>query len=154
METLIHETPDSTFSSVNPLCKEVARLIALLDDILEQDYSTQHRRLRKITNSFAPGGHRDVCDFCGADIFLSSFQCNSCSPRDGTGDPLCLCPTCVVEGRTCRCRNLEPVQSGSFRDILGNRNNAMVKLREAHEVGFYEEEPEALSDQWVSIISQ
>lgn len=154
LETLIHETPDSASNSVNPLCKEVARLIALLDDILEQEYSTHHRRLRQITDSFAPGGHGDVCDFCGADIFLSSFQCSSCSPRDGSGDSICLCPTCVVEGRMCKCRGMEPVQSGSFRDILRNRNNAMLKLRAAHEAGFYEEEPEVLSDQWVPIISR
>lgn len=149
LETSIHETPDSTFDSVNPLCKEVARLVVLLDDILEQEYSTQYRRFRQITNSFVPEGHGDVCDFCGADIFLSSFQCNSCSPRDGSGDPVCLCPTCVVEGRMCKCRSLEPVQSGDFRDILRNRNNAMLKLRDAHEAGFYAEEPEVLSDQWV-----
>lgn len=153
LEILIHETPDSTFDSVNPLCKEVARLIALLDDILEQEYSTEHRRLRRITDSFTPGGHRHVCDFCGADIFLSSFQCDSCSPRDGSGDPICLCPTCVVEGRMCKCRSMEPVQSGSFRDILGSRNHAMYKLRDAHRAGFYEEEPEELSDQCVPIIS-
>lgn len=154
LETLVHDTPDSTFNSVNPLCKEVARLIDLLDDVLEQEFSVLHRRLRKVTNSFAPGGHGHVCDFCGADIFLSFFQCDSCSPRDGSEDPICLCPTCVVEGRMCRCRSMEPVQSGNFRDLLGSRNNAMVKLRDAHENGFYEEEPEALSDQWVTIISQ
>ena len=153
LETLIHETPDSTLDSVNPLCQEVARLIALLDDILEQEYSTHHRRLRQITNSFAPNGHNHVCDFCGADIFLSSFQCDSCSSRDGSEDPVCICPTCVVEGRMCKCRSMEPVQNGSFRDILRTRNNAMVKLREAHDAGFYEEEPEVLSDQWVPVIS-
>ena len=153
LETLVHDTPDSTFDSVNPLGKEVARLIELLDDVLEQEFSTQHRRLRQVTNSFAPGGHGDVCDFCGADIFLSSFQCDSCSSEGGSGDPICLCPTCVVEGRTCKCRGMEPVQSGSFRELLRNRNNAMLKLREAHEAGFYEEEPEVLSDQWVTTTS-
>jgi len=132
---------------------EVARLIELLDDVLEQEYCTHHRRLRQVTNNFTPGGHGQVCDFCGADIFLSSFQCESCSSGGGSGDPICLCPTCVVEGRTCKCRGLEPVQSGSFRDLLRNRNNAMVKLSEARKAGYYEEEPEALSDQWVAIIS-
>jgi len=154
LETLVHDTPDSTPDSVNPLCKEVARLIDLLDDVLEQEYSTQHRRLRKVTNSFVPDGHGHVCDFCGADIFLSFFQCDSCSPRGDSGDPICFCPTCVVEGRTCKCRSMEPVQSGNFRDLLGSRNNAMLKLRDARENGFYEEEPEVLSDQWVAIILQ
>ncbi|KAF9646384.1 hypothetical protein BDM02DRAFT_3171746, partial [Thelephora ganbajun] len=120
LETLVHDTSDSTFTSVNPLCKEVARLIELLDDVLEQEYSTQHRRLR-VTNNFTPGSHGHACDFCGADIFLSSFQCESCSSEDDSGDPISLCPTCVVEGRTCKCRSMEPVQSGSFRELLGNR---------------------------------
>jgi hypothetical protein len=155
LETLLNDTPDSTFDSVNPLCKEVARLIDLLDDVLEQEYSTQYRRLRQITNSFAPGDHDGhACDFCGADIFLSSFQCDSCSPGGDSGDPICLCPACVVEGRMCKCRSMEPVQSGSFRDLLRSRNNAMYKLRDAREAEFYGEEPEALSDQWVTVISQ
>jgi len=147
LETLLNDTPDSTFDSVNPLCKDVARLIDLLDDVLEQEYSTQHRRLRQVTNYFAPGGHGPACDFCGADIFLSSFQCDSCSLGDGSRDPICLCPTCVIEGRMCKCRSMEPVQGGSFRDLLRSRNNAMYKLRDAREAGFYEEEPEVLSDQ-------
>ena len=152
LSTLVHDTPDSAFGSVNPLCKEVDQLISLLDDVLEQEYSTQHRRLRQVANSFTPGGQMHTCDFCGADIFLSSFQCVVCSPRDGSGDPVCLCPTCVVEGRTCKCGSMEPVQCGSFRELLGNRNIAMVKLREAHEAGFCEGAPDELSDQWVTTI--
>ena len=152
LNTLVHDTPESTFDSVNSLCKEVNRLIILLDDVLEQEYSPQHRRLRLVTNSFAPGGHGHTCDFCGADIFLSSFQCDSCPPQGGSGDPVCLCPTCIVEGRTCKCGLMEPVQSGSFRELLRNRNSAMLKLRDAHEAEFYEEEPDEFSDQWVTII--
>lgn len=147
LETLVNDTPDPTHASVNPLCKEVARLIDLLDDVLEQEYSTQHRRLRQVSNGFTPGGNERACGFCGADIFLSFFQCDSCSPRDGSGGPVCLCPTCVVEGRTCKCKSMEPVQSGSFRDLLGNRNHAMVKLQAVYKAGFYEEDPEVLSDQ-------
>lgn len=146
LETLI-QAPDSMHASVNPLCKEVARLIELLDDVLEQEYCSQHRRLPQVTNSFAPDGHDHVCDFCGADIFLSFFQCDTCSPRDDSGGPVCLCPTCVVEGRTCKCKSVKPVQSGSFRDLLRNRNNATLKLHGARDAGLYEEEPEVLSDQ-------
>lgn len=150
----MRDIPDPTYASVNPLCREVAQLIELLDDVLEQEYCTQFRRLRQVTNSFAPDGPGHVCDFCGADIFLSFFQCDSCSSRDGSGGPVCLCPTCVVEGRMCKCRSMEPVQSGSFRDLLRNRNNAMLKLQEAHGAEFYEEEPESLSDQWVTMTSR
>ena len=148
------DTPDSTFASVNPLCKEVARLIDLLDDVLEQEFSADHRKLRQATSGFASGGHGYTCDFCGADIFLSFFQCDSCPSEGGPGDPICLCPTCVVEGRTCKCKSMEPMQSGNFRDLLRNRNNAMLKLRDARGAGFYEEEPDELSDQCVPITSQ
>ena len=150
LETLLNDTPDSTFDSVNPLCKEVARLIDLLDDVLEQEFSTEHRKLRQAVINFTPNGDGLECDFCGADLFLSFFQCDSCSLEGG--DPICLCPTCVVEGRMCRCRSMEPVKSGSFKDLLRSRNNAMYKLRSAREAGFYEEESEELSDQWVTII--
>ena len=152
LNALVNDTPESTFDSVNPLCKEIDRLTSLLDDVLEQEYSAHHRRLRQVTNSFAPGGHGHMCDFCGADIFLSSFQCESCSPTSGSGEPTCLCPTCVVEGRTCKCGSMKPVQSGSFRELLRVRNTAMLKLREAHEAGFCEDEPEELSEQWVTVI--
>jgi hypothetical protein len=54
LNALVNDTPESTFGSVNPLCKEVDRLTSLLDDVLEQEYSTNHRRLRQVTNSFAP----------------------------------------------------------------------------------------------------
>jgi hypothetical protein len=151
---LVHDTPDSTPASVNPLCKEIARLIELLDDVLEQEYSTQHRRLRQVTNSFVPGGHGHVCDFCGADIFLSFFQCDSCSSGDGSEDPICLCPACFVEGRTCKCRSMEPVKCGNFRELLRNRNNAMLKLRDAREAELCDEDPEELSEEWVTMISR
>jgi len=150
LNTLVNNTPDSTLNSVNPLCKEIARLISLLDDVLEQEYSTQHRRLRQVTSNFAPDGRGHPCDFCGADIFLSSFRCDSCTSRGDSGDPICLCPTCVVEGRACECGSMVPVQSGSFRELLRNRNSAMIRLRQAREAGFYEDEPEELSDQWVT----
>ena len=152
LNTLVHDTPDPTFDSVNPLCKEVDRLTSLVDDVLEQEYSSHHRGLRQVTNSFASDGHGYTCDFCGADIFLSSFQCGSCSPTDGSRDPVCLCPTCVVEGRTCKCGNMEPVQSGKFRDLLRTRNTAMLRLRDAHEARLYEDELDELSDQWVTVV--
>lgn len=147
----MHDNPEPTFDAVNPLCKEVDRLIPLLDDVLEQEYSARHPRVRQVTNGFTPGGQGHTCDFCGADIFLSSFQCTSCSLGGGSGDPICLCPTCVVEGRSCKCGSMEPVQSGDFRELLRSRNNAMVKLRDARTAGFYGGEPEELSDQWVTI---
>jgi len=152
LNALVNDTPESTFDSVNPLCKEVDRLTSLLDDVLEQEYSSDHRRLQQVTNSFSPDGHGYTCDFCGADIFLSSFQCGSCSPTDGSKEPICLCPTCVVEGRTCKCGRMDPVQSGSVRELLRTRNIATLRLSEARRAGFYEVEPDVLSDQWVTVI--
>ena len=47
---------------------------------------------------------------------------------------------------------MKPVQSGNFRELLRIRNTAMLKLREAHEAGFCDDEPEELSEQWVTVI--
>jgi len=63
LETLLNDTPDSTFDSVNPLCKDVVRLIDLLDDVLEQEYSSQYHELRQVTNYFSPGRHGNARDF-------------------------------------------------------------------------------------------
>ncbi|KAI0721127.1 hypothetical protein C8T65DRAFT_786041 [Cerioporus squamosus] len=53
------------------------------------------------------GGDRQVsynlaCDFCGADIFQSFFECQRCRGEDEEkahiGDGLLICPACYVEG--------------------------------------------------------
>ncbi|KAI9064403.1 hypothetical protein FKP32DRAFT_1611459 [Trametes sanguinea] len=70
-----------------------------------------------------------ACDFCGADIFQSFFECNRCrEPEPGVeaqiGDGLLICPGCYVEGRSCLCDMLEPVQCRPFDTLVLDRNSA------------------------------
>ena len=76
------------------------------------------------------------CDFCGADIFQSFFECKDCIP--GTRIPensspeggLVLCPSCFVEGRTCRCNVMKPMQYRPFEELLRGRNEAVKVIRD------------------------
>ncbi|KAI0362060.1 hypothetical protein OH77DRAFT_1491547 [Trametes cingulata] len=70
-----------------------------------------------------------ACDFCGADIFQSFFECKQCrTPEPGVtpqvGDGLLVCPACYVEGRSCECEEMEPVQCRPFTILLSDRNLA------------------------------
>ncbi|EJF65833.1 hypothetical protein DICSQDRAFT_50077 [Dichomitus squalens LYAD-421 SS1] len=75
-----------------------------------------------------------ACDFCGADIFQSFFECRACSaaPEECTrpGDGLLICPACYVEGRSCACDGMEPVQCRPLQVLIDDRNRAAAVLRE------------------------
>ncbi|EMD37724.1 hypothetical protein CERSUDRAFT_114359 [Gelatoporia subvermispora B] len=69
-----------------------------------------------------------ACDFCGADMFQSFFECRDCvKPSEvtdslGCGDGLLICALCYVEGRSCLCEEMEPIQCRPFSDLLRDRN--------------------------------
>lgn len=69
-----------------------------------------------------------ACDFCGADLFQSFFECPTCNDdhkgAEEVGNGILICPSCYVEGRTCRCGTMEPVQCRSFNALLEARNDA------------------------------
>ncbi|KAI8998664.1 hypothetical protein BD414DRAFT_453628, partial [Trametes punicea] len=74
-----------------------------------------------------------ACDFCGADLFQSFFECKRCWTSEGAlqlqvGDGLLLCPACYVEGRSCDCGEMEPAQCRPFDTLLFDRNQAMQVL--------------------------
>ena len=72
-----------------------------------------------------------MCDFCGADIFQSFFECHECATSDTTknvGDGLIICPPCYAEGRTCRCGNMVAIQLRPFDELLQARNGALGVL--------------------------
>ncbi|TBU37938.1 hypothetical protein BD309DRAFT_875388 [Dichomitus squalens] len=75
-----------------------------------------------------------ACDFCGADIFQSFFECRECSaaPEECTrpGDGLLICPACYVEGRSCACDRMEPVQCRPLQILIDDRNRAAAVLRQ------------------------
>lgn len=74
-----------------------------------------------------------ACDFCGADIFQSFFECQTCVPSNSSasmqlGDGILICPSCYVEGRTCLCETMVPVQCRPFEQLLQDRNKAATML--------------------------
>ncbi|KAH9854204.1 hypothetical protein C2E23DRAFT_726895 [Lenzites betulinus] len=83
-----------------------------------------------------------ACDFCGADIFQSFFECNSCPREDGSvtvqrrpGDGILICPTCYVEGRNCDCADMVPMQCRPFDMLLSDRNEAARVVTSALPLG-------------------
>lgn len=67
-----------------------------------------------------------TCDFCGADIFQSFFECGTCNTEDGNeaAGGILICTGCYVEGRTCLCGVMDPVQLRPFQSLLADRNHA------------------------------
>lgn len=73
-----------------------------------------------------------TCDFCGADIFQSFFECSSCGDSSPSGSqaketyPVHICVGCYVEGRTCKCEKAQPKQR-CRSDIFFKIQNAAVE---------------------------
>lgn len=112
------------------------QLLVLFDSILIDDYSRDAQKMLKLPalvspSSANPGGDDGgidqlTCDFCGSDIFQSFFECRSCvdGGRSEPGAGFVLCPGCYVEGRTCRCEAMTPMQRRSFDELLKTRARA------------------------------
>lgn len=169
---------------VQKLAKSVRDLIQLMDYIIHDEFTPDHRSLPTILNddkeSITPSSpfstilrspskrqtmlskrsqanlrlHIDLpdkhcnfaCDFCGADVFQSFFECNACAPEqdddsesdysdmtvDGgsskLGNGLILCPGCYAEGRICQCGEMHAAQCRPFLVLLNARNNAAQSL--------------------------
>ncbi|KAF8077845.1 hypothetical protein FPV67DRAFT_1684874 [Lyophyllum atratum] len=127
-------------------------LLKLFDAILVEEYSPDHGKMHCLSSrSPSPPASSDLndaasdyigsgdvhvtCDFCGADIFQSFFECLNCVPSDASGDPkvmhgdgFVLCAGCYVEGRSCKCTTMEPIQCRPFGQLLSIRNKAAELL--------------------------
>ncbi|KAJ7774985.1 hypothetical protein B0H16DRAFT_82082 [Mycena metata] len=108
------------------LLKNLRRILLLFDSILIEEYSPEAPHMRKLTED----EYIDhlACDFCGGDVFQSFFECCSCV--DGRkpanhGAGLIICPGCYVEGRTCHCEKMIPVQSRPLGQLFDARQRAV-----------------------------
>ncbi|KAL4067881.1 hypothetical protein J3A83DRAFT_4096483 [Scleroderma citrinum] len=136
------------------LAHELKKLLDLFDDILAQEYTAQHKSLPNVSQSGAAHYDNIHCDFCGADIFQSFFECDKCAfQSDGDsaflplGDGLVVCPSCYVEGRTCRCGEMQPVQHRVMDDLLQSRDSAARAIQRFEcqnniKYGYLSEHPE------------
>ncbi|KAI6150523.1 hypothetical protein BKA82DRAFT_122733 [Pisolithus tinctorius] len=156
--TRVVEQTEPEIELATPASK-LKQLIRLFDDVLAQEYTSQHASLAHISNvsdsepiSF-DGIH---CDFCGADIFQSFFECGKCLPLSSwnseesrivlLGDGLVLCPSCYVEGRTCQCGEMQPVQCRVVDELLQRRDRAVKAICRFEsladqELGYFSEHP-------------
>lgn len=66
-----------------------------------------------------------TCDYCGADIFQSFFECSSC----GDSDPVHICVGCSVEGRTCKCGKANPRQRCGSDVLFKIQSEAVEAVR-------------------------
>src|ERR1700761_2133004 len=71
----------------------------------------------------------EFCDFCGACLWFCAMRCTSCinlsdEGTAGTHQAFLLCPACYVDGRSCFCKVMEPVQTGYFHELLDLENKA------------------------------
>ncbi|KAI0064565.1 hypothetical protein BV25DRAFT_1881865 [Artomyces pyxidatus] len=135
---------DMNSSEVDPLriALELERLLELFQEIMVDEYHPRPDSLRRIVTTFNHEAHTSgryeayTCDFCGSDIFLSFFLCQSCAPPSpldsmspGPADGIHICPGCYSEGRTCRCRSMTPVQSWPVEVLVDDYNRAVRALR-------------------------
>lgn len=115
-------------------------LLKLFDSVLLEESSTPHRRIHCLqptapmiapTTSLASTIIDQLtCDFCGADIFQSFFECLRCvnglqglnSSQAKHGDGFVICTGCYIEGRSCKCGNMDPIQCRPFQELLAVRN--------------------------------
>lgn len=110
---------------------ELKRLIQLFDDVLLEGYSENHDTL--ILR--AKVGRNPICHYCGASLFLSYFECAiTCFDFDlETNSPLAdrpirVCGPCYVEGRSCACKDMNPMRLRNFSIMLRERNESANAL--------------------------
>lgn len=134
------------------LANEIERLINLFDDVLVEEFCKEHEQMPHMTASSVSvaypdglsgeGVSRVTCDFCDTDVFQSFFECQKCvrstSPdamdtattHEARGG-LVICASCYVEGRTCQCEVMQPMQCRPFSELLRDRNRAMEVLQQS-----------------------
>jgi len=120
---------------------DLKKLVQLYDALLVEEYSPDHRKMYCLRN--LEGSHsvpetisaQVVCDFCGADIFQSFFECRECVHQHSTleqpvahGDGYVICGGCYVEGRSCNCDKMDPIQCRPFPELLNLRTRAAQVL--------------------------
>ncbi|KAL5532641.1 hypothetical protein ACEPAF_4415 [Sanghuangporus sanghuang] len=131
------------------LVKDVRTLLDIYNKILKEEHQGDYQCEMRIRRSSAGQSsscpaveHTDVgfpsisapamlyhdgltCDFCGADIFQSFFECQRCFNGE---DNLIVCPGCYIEGRTCSCTIMTPTQQFPMDLLFGVQNRAQRLL--------------------------
>jgi hypothetical protein len=123
-------------SNLERVADDLHHLLELLDDVLAEEYSPKHQDMPHVSQSETCHQNNICCDFCGADVFQSFFECLPCALRSPgiddkmkIGDGIVVCPLCYVEGRSCNCGTMNPTQCQPFGDLLKVRDKALHVIR-------------------------
>ncbi|KAG1827118.1 uncharacterized protein BJ212DRAFT_31326 [Suillus subaureus] len=123
-------------SDLERVADDLYDLLELLDDVLGEEYSPKHQDMPHVSQSDTSHQSNICCDFCGADIFQSFFECLPCALHSPgindemkIGDGIVVCPLCYVEGRGCNCGAMNPIQCRPFGDLLRVRDEALHAIR-------------------------
>lgn len=115
--------------STSRMAAELQTLIRLFDDVLLEGYSNNHDTLSLPTNIEC----NPTCNYCGASLFLSYFNCAGTCLDLETDSPrvymsIRVCGPCYVEGRFCSCKEMTPMRLRDFSSMLRERNGAATTL--------------------------
>ncbi|TFK42406.1 hypothetical protein BDQ12DRAFT_676151 [Crucibulum laeve] len=111
----------------------LSQLVALYSDVLCDEYSPDYSQPKQTSHEKQGYTERIACDFCGADVFQSFFECRECGERDNEGNVesgYIVCPGCYVEGRSCKHEVMEPMQCHSFDLLIRDRSQAVKTVNE------------------------
>ncbi|KAJ3568645.1 hypothetical protein NP233_g5586 [Leucocoprinus birnbaumii] len=146
---------DSIQKSV--MAQQLKEVLGLYDYILKQEYSNKGSSLvgmKDEANSINTDSgalkladEMQTCDFCGADIFQSYFECRGKSPVRPDEAGFIICPGCFVEGRTCACRDMRERERQSFNILFNARWNAIQALIDVEPLPRSIKGTESLSEQ-------
>ncbi|KAJ3725819.1 hypothetical protein C8R42DRAFT_575604 [Lentinula raphanica] len=106
--------------------RRLTQALRIFDDVLQNECVDNHESLPCYSSSESFESYPS-CDFCGADIFQSFLECEHCH---SDGDPCTICPGCYAEGRSCRCRLMQPKQYQPLKNILQEREKAIEGLQQ------------------------
>jgi hypothetical protein len=118
--------------------RSLATLTKVLARIMDEEYSPEWKDMSRPdvgTQENGSGAETEcpiICDFCGCDVFQSFFECSKCIPSGGAPrgcKGYAICPPCYVEGRSCRCIVMEPMQVSSFNKLIKVQQAAIEVLK-------------------------
>ncbi|KAF5358337.1 hypothetical protein D9756_001403 [Leucocoprinus leucothites] len=120
--------------------RQLTSVLRLYDYILKEEYSSKgtslsgSREESEVSNpNLRLADEMQTCDFCGADIFQSYFQCLGESTSKPGEEGFIVCPGCYVEGRTCACREMRERERQSFEVLFNARWSAIQALTDAEQ---------------------
>ncbi|KAF9013994.1 hypothetical protein BDQ17DRAFT_1231000 [Cyathus striatus] len=118
------EGPNLDEKGFRKLLENIRCLIDLYRSILMEDFPNDPESL-----SSGATCDKQYCDFCGADIFQTYFICQA-NCHSPAGDCI-ICSGCYVEGRSCKCENMEPMQCRPFSELLYVHEQAVTAYNAA-----------------------